>query len=339
MSQGFVHDYVVNATGESRVTEYLTIQLPTSGSDPIVFTLPAGIRKFEVSFFAVQTDNAADHFITIGGAGGLKTSGYNASHTWLSASANATTDTDLHFRYVKTDATDDMNGTMYFTLIDVDTHTWSCSMIGAKSDGVNMNLIAGTVELGEVLQTLSIDPQAGNWNEPTARITVSYENPNLAVSCDSVIAGGVVQVVHLQDGEGQTGSTILPTDDSIPQNTEGDQFMELSITPVDAANKLRIDVVCIMSKAAVSYELAAAIFQDSNADAIASAVAGRVNLSLAYAAVTFTHWMTAGTASSTTFKVRGGSGASGVCTFNGQSGGRRMGGTMASSITITEYKV
>ena len=53
--------------------------------------------------------------------------------------------------------------------------------------------------------------------------------------------------------------------------------------------------------------------------------------------VTFTHYMTAGTTSATTFKVRAGADGAGTTTTNGGAGmGRFFGGVMASSITITE---
>lgn len=44
-------------------------------------------------------------------------------------------------------------------------------------------------------------------------------------------------------------------------------------------------------------------------------------------------------AEATTFKVRIGGTSAGATTFNGSGGGRKLGGVMASSITITEIKV
>ena len=53
--------------------------------------------------------------------------------------------------------------------------------------------------------------------------------------------------------------------------------------------------------------------------------------------VGFTHFMTAGTTSSTTFKVRAGPDTAATITFNGRDGtNRRGGGRYASFITITE---
>jgi hypothetical protein len=48
--------------------------------------------------------------------------------------------------------------------------------------------------------------------------------------------------------------------------------------------------------------------------------------------------MIAGTTSAITFRVRAGN-DSGTYTLNGAGGVRKLGGVMASSITVTEYKV
>tara|TARA_R100001530_G_scaffold125860_1_gene94511 strand:+ start:216 stop:731 length:516 start_codon:yes stop_codon:yes gene_type:complete len=151
----------------------------------------------------------------------------------------------------------------------------------------------------------------------------------------------LVQVVNVQDGEVATGTTVLPgeTDNTIPQNNEGDQYMSLAITPTHASNKLLIEVVANLSHPTSLSMLTAALFQDSTAGALAAAqgwesTAGAVNIN-----VVFAHYMTAGTTSSTTFKVRGGCEDAGTVSFNGSSGTRQLGGVMASSITISEIRV
>ena len=50
----------------------------------------------------------------------------------------------------------------------------------------------------------------------------------------------------------------------------------------------------------------------------------------------FTHYMTSPGTGTYTFRVRTGSGAAGTTTFNGQAAARFYGGSLASSITITE---
>lgn len=146
--------------------------------------------------------------------------------------------------------------------------------------------------------------------------------------------GKLVQEVNVQTGAVATGTTTIPFDDTIPQNTEGTEFMTLAITPTSATNKLKIEVVFYFSNSASTTNIVA-LFQDTTADALAT-VSGFIDLATASLTLTFTHYMTAGTTSATTFKVRAGSGSAGTLTFNGQSGARRFGGTAASSITISE---
>jgi hypothetical protein len=146
----------------------------------------------------------------------------------------------------------------------------------------------------------------------------------------------IAQVVTYQTGDVATGSTQLPTDNSIPQSGEGDQYMELAITPTNASSTLIIEVVFIGStSAAGAIGFGVALFQDSTVNALAavpvtSPSAGSViNPQLR-------HKMTAGTTSATTFKVRAGANAAGTTTFNGSGGTRIFGGVAASSIKITE---
>lgn len=142
------------------------------------------------------------------------------------------------------------------------------------------------------------------------------------------------QVVNTQTGAVATGSTTIPFDDTIPQNTEGDQYMTLSITPTSATSKLRIDVVFNCAASALA-QVVVALFQDSTANALAAITASRIEAAGVQTTTTLTHYMTAGTTSATTFKVRAGP-SSGTLTFNGSGGVRRFGGVTVSSMTITE---
>ena len=147
-------------------------------------------------------------------------------------------------------------------------------------------------------------------------------------------SGSVVQIVNYETGAVVTGTTTIPNDDTIPQNTEGTQFLSASITPKSVSNLLLIDVVLCVSPS-VSTELTAAIFQDSTANSLACTVLFAAN-GVQFYLLNFKHKMTAGTTSATTFNVKcGGSGVSTI-TLNGYSGNRLYGGVMASSITITE---
>jgi hypothetical protein len=78
-----------------------------------------------------------------------------------------------------------------------------------------------------------------------------------------------------------------------------------------------------------------ALFQDAVANALA-AVGDIGAAGTAAQTISLSHYVTAGTTSATTFKVRVGVNA-GSLTFNGSAAAtRRYGGVAASSITITE---
>jgi hypothetical protein len=146
-----------------------------------------------------------------------------------------------------------------------------------------------------------------------------------------------IQVVNFQTGAVASGTTQIPNDDTPPQNTEGDQYMTLAITPTDASNTLFIDVVVVVSNSVIGTVVTVSLFQDSTANALATA---QDTFAQDYThTINFKHKMTAGTTSPTTFKVRIGGDQISTSTFNGKNAARKLGGTLASSITITEIKV
>ena len=155
------------------------------------------------------------------------------------------------------------------------------------------------------------------------------------VSYTNLPAGMVVNVAHTSTGAVATGTTAMPFDDTIPQNTEGDQYLTLAITPKATAHKLLIEVIAYYAFAGADY-IVGGIFQDSTADALAAGV-GSYPLTSETGIIVIRHYMTAGTTSATTFKFRLGSNAGGTTlTLNGLTGARKLGGVFATSMKITE---
>ena len=145
----------------------------------------------------------------------------------------------------------------------------------------------------------------------------------------------VIQVANYQTGALATGTTQIPSDDTIPQNTEGDQYMSLAFTPFSATNTLKIDVVLQLASSAGGGRMSGALFQDSTANALAVSTQGFIDAGKPMM-LSFTYYMTSGTASATTFKVRAGTQQAGTTTFNGSASARLYGGVSSSSITISE---
>jgi hypothetical protein len=146
----------------------------------------------------------------------------------------------------------------------------------------------------------------------------------------------VAQVVNTQTGAVGSGTTVIPNDDTIPQNDEGVEFVTLAITPKNATSTLIIEVHINLSHSAGGGAFAiVGLFQDTTANALA-VMASEFPDATSPISLSFRHSMSAGTTSATTFKVRAGSSSAGTTTFNGVSGARKWGGALASSITITE---
>lgn len=145
----------------------------------------------------------------------------------------------------------------------------------------------------------------------------------------------IQQIVKTQDGAVATGGTNITRDDTIPQNTELNQFMTLAITPKATTNILVIEAILVLAYTQAT-DMVAALFQDSTANALATST-NRVNGTNHVVTLKVRHTMAAGTTSATTFKVRAGGTDAGTTTFNGVAGTRIYGGTAASSMMIWEY--
>lgn len=167
------------------------------------------------------------------------------------------------------------------------------------------------------------------WSYPTTSATRTITIPD----CD--VSGMYVQQAFTSSGTSATGTTMIPRDNTIPQNTEGDQYMTLAITPKSTSNLLDITVV-FFGSASTAGTFCVSLFQDSTANSLAS-VAQYIDTSTAERCTVLRHRMSAGTTSSTTFKVRAGNSTAGTTTFNGQGGTQLYGGVAMSSITIKEY--
>lgn len=150
-------------------------------------------------------------------------------------------------------------------------------------------------------------------------------------------SGSVLQVVNYQTGALTTGTTLLPSDDTIPQNTEGFEVMTLAITPKFATSMLIIQSVAhVSANTGGAIRLESALFQDTTASALAASSMWADSGGQCQSEQIITHKMTSGTTSATTFKIRVGSQTAGTISFNGQGGSRLFGGVIASSITIWE---
>ena len=146
----------------------------------------------------------------------------------------------------------------------------------------------------------------------------------------------VVQEAYTSDGTVATGTTVFS--DS-PTSTSGDEYITLSITPTNASNILIIESQChFSSSASGNVKIGMGLFQDATSTPLTVTAHNDISTS-SLNCFTLVHRMVAGTASSTTFKIRAGAANAGTTTFNGISGSVSYSGYLNSYIKITELRV
>lgn len=205
-------------------------------------------------------------------------------------------------------------------------------------------VIMSLQQVHEKTATNTTDIAANTTNIATNTADIATNTAAIAANAAAIAAlpaaGTSVQTVYAELTTYTNGTTAMSGGaDTIPQNTDGTQLLTVSITPKATSNKLIIRVEGVASNSAVGSNWAA-LFQDSTAAALA-ARAWAVNVIDSMVPFSFAYQMTAGTTSSTTFKVRIGNftGVGSTWSVNGNSSIRRLGGAQRVTITVEEIKV
>ena len=145
----------------------------------------------------------------------------------------------------------------------------------------------------------------------------------------------ILQFLSTSTGAAIDCSTpVVPSDNTIPQNTEGTQVLTLTITPMSSTSTLRIVFTGMFSRGTIG-PATVSLFQDSNVNALASKA---LNVTTAAGLTGILEYeMTSGTTSATTFKIRAGPDATNLYCNASDTGGQWMGGVASTILTIEEY--
>lgn len=167
----------------------------------------------------------------------------------------------------------------------------------------------------------------GTWNSAPSKVQPFHAGIPLPGSLVAIDSSELVTVA--------TGTTTIPADDTIPQNTEGDEYLTLSVAPVSPCNVVQIRCDTHVASSATG-GMSLALFQDTTADAIRS----RLITIGATGSIFDLHLDSLPikplTGSSTTWKMRAGLNNAGTTTINGAGGARFHGSAMVTSLVYEE---
>lgn len=158
----------------------------------------------------------------------------------------------------------------------------------------------------------------------------------IETSVASFVGTEIVNIQYSTDTSHTTGTTAIVNDDSIPQITEGDQFLALDYLPMDSNNILHVEAV-IKTRIGANTGGQIALYKDGASNAIAAAQnegsSGGTDSDLRIDYLT-----TAGTTDLISYTVRAGDDSGDTFSMNGANGSRLLGGVQMSYIKVTEYR-
>jgi hypothetical protein len=149
----------------------------------------------------------------------------------------------------------------------------------------------------------AINVLAGSNIVVEAEINAETDEIDLTISAELEGGGNaIVQVQRTTITAMDDSTTPIPVDDSIPQITEGEELITVTITPTSATNLLHVSFDGFFcSTCPQGYAIA--LFRDAVADALKGLPFGSL-LASSLMPSSFDYWMVAGTTDPITFRIR-----------------------------------
>jgi len=178
-----------------------------------------------------------------------------------------------------------------------------------------------------------------NNNGPIATEWPNFDDYYTRAEVDYIIAslpteGVLIQAKRVVTNTYASTTNIIPLDDTIPQISEGSNLVTRTITPTSSSNQLII-LFHMLASASVSAFITAALFRDTNADAIL-AQSHYMDSPTGFAPIQFNYAYVPGSTNEITFRVRYGLNVAGTAYSNGRPSGRMFGGVARASLLVLE---
>jgi hypothetical protein len=159
----------------------------------------------------------------------------------------------------------------------------------------------------------------------------------LLVAASAANAGYLGTPVFTTCTTAVNNTATIPQDGTVPQNTEGTAYacLDTTYTPTSATSLLEIEVFIPITVTNASNGSTLALFRDSGANAIAASSGTNSGSAYRLGGVMLKVFVTAGSTSATTFKLRYGP-TGGTMWFNSETSGNVWGAAQVAFMSVKE---
>ncbi|NEP08773.1 MAG: hypothetical protein F6K14_00635 [Symploca sp. SIO2C1] len=152
----------------------------------------------------------------------------------------------------------------------------------------------------------------------------------------------VVQIQYAQNNEFKSKKCGYSWDDSVPNLGGGLEVLKLSIDPVNRNNKLLVQAsIHVVEETNTSDHIIVALFKDNDLGAVATAVEEVYEDYSQYGGLTttvnLTHVLDLEHQRPVTLTIEVGLSGEGKININGGAGSRKLGGSLHSTLVVTEF--
>lgn len=148
---------------------YLAEVNPTSGSTAASFTIPSGVKAFEMIIDQIGGSTGDEFYIRLNG----ETTGYRSNATRTGDTLLFGGVSTIAFEILRVSSADDVSGIISFRLLSGDT--WVCSGQVADDDATGQMYLSGAKTTSAELSTVTLELEGGNWDNANAAVIVAYE--------------------------------------------------------------------------------------------------------------------------------------------------------------------
>lgn len=220
------------------------------------------------------------------------------------------------------------------TAVDIPTFTTKASPAGSDYILLSDQAASGALKKATVSSigtTSGVSTIAGNAGAFTLSSGLTNTVNDLQMASGTII-GSVIGTYTAATAL----TTVIPADDTIPQNTEGTQIISVSYTPKISTSTLLCEFNCNFAPTAAD-NVIGAIFNAGSANAFAASMVNSSGASIKTPMIVKGSYVP-GATTAQTITVRIGPSTAASITLNGTAAARLLGGSSAATLTVYEIK-